>query len=50
MTTRGFGETEASELAGWMCDIIDSRGDQSVIDGVRAKVRDLCERYPVYER
>jgi len=50
MTTRGFGEAEARELAGWMCDIIDSRGDQAVIESVKGKVLDLCRRFPVYER
>ena len=50
MTTRGFGEAEARELAGWMCDIIDSRGDQAVIESVKGKVLDLCRRFPVYEK
>ncbi len=49
MTTRGFGESEARELAGWMCDIIDARGDQAVIDQVKGKVLDLCKRFPVYQ-
>jgi glycine hydroxymethyltransferase len=49
ITTRGFGETEAKELAGWMCDVIDSRGDQSVIDQVKEKVLTLCANYPVYK-
>ena len=49
MTTRGFGENEARELAGWMCDIIDARGDQAVIDQVKGKVLDLCKRFPVYQ-
>jgi glycine hydroxymethyltransferase len=48
ITTRGFGETEARDLAGWMCDVIDGRGDQAVIDAVKAKVLDVCGRYPVY--
>ena len=50
MTTRGFKEGEARELAGWMCDVIDSRGKQDVIDSVKAKVLALCKRFPVYER
>jgi glycine hydroxymethyltransferase len=49
ITTRGFGETEAKELAGWMCDVIDSRGDQSVIEQVKEKVLTLCANYPVYK-
>ncbi len=49
ITTRGFSEGEAKELAGWMCDVIDGRGDQAVIDQVKAKVLDICARYPVYK-
>ena len=48
VTTRGFGEADCSALAGWMCDIIDARGDQGAIDAVKSKVLDLCRRFPVY--
>jgi len=50
VTTRGFGLNEVRDLAGWMCDVIDSRGDAGVIAAVKAKVLDLCARFPVYER
>lgn len=49
ITTRGFSEADAIELAGWMCDVIDSRGDQAVIDQVKQKALDICKKYPVYE-
>jgi glycine hydroxymethyltransferase len=48
LTTRGCGEAEAWDLAGWMCDLIDARGDQAVSDQVKARVLDLCARFPVY--
>jgi len=48
-TTRGFGEAECRDLAGWMCDVIDAKGEQSVIDTVQAKVLDVCKRLPVYK-
>ena len=48
ITTRGFNEQDATELAGWMCDIIDSRGDQATIDQVKAEVLAICKRLPVY--
>jgi len=48
VTTRGFGEDECRELAGWMCDVIDGRGDTAVIERVKGLVLDLCARYPVY--
>ncbi|MFP4247762.1 MAG: serine hydroxymethyltransferase [Halochromatium sp.] len=50
MTTRGFGLEEARELAGWMCDLIDARGEPAVIDQTKTKVLELCQRFPVYPR
>jgi glycine hydroxymethyltransferase len=48
ITTRGFGELEATALAGWMCDVIDAKGDVAVVADVKAKVLDVCKRLPVY--
>ncbi|SEJ04654.1 serine hydroxymethyltransferase [Pseudomonas linyingensis] len=48
VTTRGFGETECRELAGWICDILQNMGDESVIDAVREKVKAVCAKLPVY--
>jgi glycine hydroxymethyltransferase len=49
-TTRGFGIAEVTELAGWICDILDAIDDPAVIEAVRAKVSALCARFPVYGR
>jgi glycine hydroxymethyltransferase len=49
ITTRGFGEKEARELAGWIADILDHMGDTAVRAAVRAKAQDICRRFPVYE-
>lgn len=48
ITTRGFSEADATELANWMCDIIDSKGDQGVIDAIKEKAKAICARLPVY--
>nr|VFJ60976.1 MAG: serine hydroxymethyltransferase [Candidatus Kentron sp. DK] len=52
ITTRGFGETEARELTGWMCDILDAIGDEAASSEtntrVKAAVLALCRRFPVY--
>jgi glycine hydroxymethyltransferase len=48
MTTRGFRDAEARELAGWMCDIMDDIGNQVTIDAVRGKALALCKKFPVY--
>ncbi|PKZ69305.1 serine hydroxymethyltransferase [Moraxella osloensis] len=50
VTTRGFGEAEVRELAGWICDVLDSRGDENVIGEVREKVQAICAKHPVYEQ
>ena len=48
ITTRGCGEAEARELAGWMCDVMDDVENQDTITSVRDRVLDLCKRFPVY--
>ncbi|MFP4606552.1 MAG: serine hydroxymethyltransferase [Thiohalospira sp.] len=48
ITTRGFGEAESKELAGWMCDVIDNMGDEATIQSVKEKVLEICRRFPVY--
>ncbi|AHI29301.1 MULTISPECIES: serine hydroxymethyltransferase [Marinobacter] len=48
ITTRGFGESESRDLAGWICDILDNLEDDAVNDRVREQVAALCARFPVY--
>jgi glycine hydroxymethyltransferase len=48
VTTRGFNEQDCKELAGWMCDVIGSGGDETVIETVRDQVKAICQNYPVY--
>jgi glycine hydroxymethyltransferase len=48
VTTRGFGDDECRTLAGWMCDLIDARGNADTIAAVKGKVLELCARFPVY--
>ena len=48
VTTRGFGEAECRDLAGWMCDILDNLDDEAVIKRVQEQVEAVCNRFPVY--
>lgn len=48
VTTRGFGEDDCRDLAGWMCDVIDSKGSEDVIQAVKTKALEICARHPVY--
>ena len=48
MTSRGFKEAEAKQIAIWIADILDDLSNQTLIDEIRAKVSDLCKNFPVY--
>ncbi len=47
-TTRGFGVSEITELAHWICDVLDDMDNDVVIERVRGQVTALCGRFPVY--
>ncbi|WP_101759067.1 serine hydroxymethyltransferase [Oceanicoccus sp. KOV_DT_Chl] len=52
ITTRGFGIEETRELTHWMCDVLDSLENGTsaeVIPAVKAKVLEICARFPVYK-
>ncbi len=49
LTTRGFKEKEM-RLVGEMIDVVlSSRGDEQVAERNRAKVRELCDSFPLYD-
>lgn len=53
-TTRGFGIAEFEEIGDMVADVLDAlaakgeHGDPAVEADVRARVRALCERFPIY--
>jgi glycine hydroxymethyltransferase len=53
-TTRGFGVKEFRDIADMIADVLDGlrqkgeHGDAEVEANVRARVRALCERFPIY--
>ena len=47
-TTRGFGEREIRQIAGWIADILDANGAAAAVERVRPQVIELCRRFPVY--
>ena len=54
-TTRGFGEAEFREIADWIVEVVDGLaangddGNAEVEAAVRAKVSELCARFPLYD-
>jgi glycine hydroxymethyltransferase len=52
VTTRGFKEDECRQLAGWLCDVLDSLENgtsEKVIAEVKQKALAICAKFPVYK-
>ena len=49
ITTRGFKQEEVNNLTSWMCDILDDINSEDKIAEIKAKVIELCSRFPVYQ-
>jgi glycine hydroxymethyltransferase len=47
-TTRGFKEAEMAEVANWIADILDANGGEEAVTRTRAKVEEICRKFPVY--
>ena len=48
MTTRGFKEVEAKQVANWICDILDDINNAENLMRIKNEVVKLCEKFPVY--
>ncbi|MFY9326989.1 MAG: serine hydroxymethyltransferase [Georgfuchsia sp.] len=48
MTTRGFTEIEAEQVANLIADVLDAPNDEQVLAAVREKAAALCKKFPVY--
>jgi glycine hydroxymethyltransferase len=49
LTTRGMREAEMAQVGDFIAEILRAPDDATVQEGVRAKVRTLCERFPLYD-
>ena len=47
-TTRGFKEVEMTDVANWIADILDENGSEAAVTRTRAKVEEICRKFPVY--
>ena len=50
VTTRGMGEAEMEQIAGWITDVLARVGDAATEQRVRGEVAELTSRYPLYVR
>ena len=49
LTTRGMKEAEMKQIAGFISEVLAKPEDGSAQQSVVARVRELCERFPMYE-
>jgi glycine hydroxymethyltransferase len=49
VTRRGFKETEVTDLANWICDLLDDLDNEETGARVKQQVLDICARFPVYK-
>jgi glycine hydroxymethyltransferase len=53
-TTRGFGPAEFQDIGRWIVEVVDAvaregeAGDDAIEADIRARVLDLCSRFPIY--
>ncbi len=48
MTTRGMGEKEARQVAGFVVEALKKIGDEPALVKIRGEVRELCQKFPLY--
>jgi glycine hydroxymethyltransferase len=48
LTSRGLGAAEMTEIARFIGEVVDARGSDEVTARVRAEVREMCGRFPLY--
>jgi glycine hydroxymethyltransferase len=49
LTTRGMKEPEMDAVGDFIAEVLRAPEDATVHEGVRGKVRELCERFPLYD-
>lgn len=49
LTTRGMKEAEMRVIAGWISEVLADAENESVQASVRSSIKELCERFPIYE-
>jgi glycine hydroxymethyltransferase len=49
LTTRGMKEAEMQRIAGFISEVLAEPDNESVQRSVRERVKEMCERFPIYE-
>ena len=49
VTSRGMQASEMAAIAGFITSVLKNPDDENIIEDVRAKVREICEAFPIYQ-
>ena len=49
VTSRGMQASEMAAIAGFISSVLKNPDDENIIEDVRAKVREICEAFPIYQ-
>ncbi len=49
LTTRGMKEAEMKIIGGWIADVLDDHTNEGLLQKTRNKVKDLCQKFPIYK-
>lgn len=50
LTTRGMKEGEMKQIAAWIGQVLNAHADESNLKKIKAQVRDLCLKFPIYRQ
>jgi glycine hydroxymethyltransferase len=50
LTTRGMKEEQMAQIAGLISEVLGDPENESLQTSVRQRVKELCERFPIYEK
>jgi glycine hydroxymethyltransferase len=48
ITTRGMGASEMKQIARWISEALESKGDAAKLQKIRGSVKELCSKFPLY--
>jgi len=49
LTTRGMKETEMKTIGSWIADVLNDHKNETKLVSIRKSVRELCDRFPIYQ-
>lgn len=50
LTTRGMKESEMKQIAAWIGQVLNNHADEANLKKIKAQVRELCLKFPIYRQ